>query len=195
MDNDVELKSSIVDYSEVTKKVKISTSYASKFKNDFRLIDSSIDSSNIKSVTTTSSEEYNDETSNKGSANAKWISRMFIFEDPSDGLTLKLASIFYNKNDIRCYFKPRNIGFDGEFNDLNWIPFNGTGLPDNVDLIKARSSNIVDPGYLQPDDYQSVTWSVQDIAQFDAIAIKIVMTAKNPAKAPLIDDFQLVCSE
>ena len=117
-------------------------------------------------------------------------------KDPSDGLTLKLASIFYNTNDIRCYFKPRNIGFDGEFGDLNWIPFNGTGLPDNVDLIKfSRSSNIVDPGYLQPDDYQSVTWSVQDIAQFDAISIKIVMTAENPAKTPLIDDFQLVCSE
>ena len=93
VDNDIELKSTITDYSEITKKVKISTSYASKFKNEFRLIDSSIDLSNVKSVTTTSAKEYNDETSNKGSANAKWISRMFIFEDPSDGLTLKLIDL------------------------------------------------------------------------------------------------------
>lgn len=194
-DNDIQLKSTILDYSEVTKKVKLSTSYAAKFNDDFNLIDSSIDLSDIKSITTTSAEEYGDETSNRGSANAKWLSRMFIFEDPSDGLTLKLSSILYDTNDIRCYFKPRNIGFDGEFSELNWVPFNGNGLPDDVQLIKARSSNIVDPGYLQPDDYQSITWSAQDLAEFDAIAIKIVMTAENPAKAPLIDDFQLVCSE
>ena len=69
------------------------------------------------------------------------------------------------------------------------------GLPDSVDLIEPRSSDTVNPDEIKADEWQSVTWSAQDLAKFDAVAIKIVMTANNPAYAPLIDDLQLIVSE
>jgi hypothetical protein len=46
-----------------------------------------------------------------------------------------------------------------------------------------------------PGEWQELTWTIQDVAKFDGVAIKIVMTESNPALAPLIDDIQIVCSE
>ena len=76
-------------------------------------------------------------------------------------------------------------------NNENWIAFNGTGLPDNVDDMVIRSTNYVSPYYIKPEHWQQTIFTIQDLAKFDAIQMKIVMTSNNPAKAPLIDDFQL----
>ena len=136
-----------------------------------------------------------------------------MFENDCDGLELKLSACFYDVLDIKCYFRPRNVGFDGDITTMNWIPFNPTqeytstdtrgivsrevipGLPDNVNAIKPRSYPNVDPAEIEESDWVALTYSAQDLARFDGIAIKIVMTSLNPAKAPLIDDFMLICSE
>ena len=64
------------------------------------------------------------ETENNGSAFAKWISKVFVLENQCDGLELRLASIFYDPTNIRVYYRPKAVGFDGNINTLNWIPFN-----------------------------------------------------------------------
>ena len=69
------------------------------------------------------------------------------------------------------------------------------GLPDNIESVKARSSDNPDPHDVKPEEWQSLVYSVQDLAKFDAVAIKVVMTTQNPAKAPLVDDFQLIVTE
>ncbi len=184
----------------------------------------------LTAVTTRASENFSSETRIMGSANAKWISKLFAFENPCDGITVKLTSVFYETDSIRVYFRPRTIGFDSDLSVSSWIPFNPQqslpeeerklgenniilypdqvgyynpgstilrtpGLPDSVELIKPRSSDTVNPDEIKADEWQSVTWSAQDLAKFDAIAIKIVMTANNPAYAPLIDDLQIIVSE
>ena len=96
---------------------------------------------------------------------------------------------------------------------MNWIPFNPSqvkpretrkvdgnyvrtpGLPDSVDVIKPRNSINVDPKQILADEWQELTWTAQDLSKFDGVAIKIVMTASNPALSPLIDDFSLIVSE
>ena len=112
------------------------------------------------------------------------------------------------------YYRPRFVGFDGDTSNINWIPFNPDqiapgedrvdlngnlvktpGLPDNVETSRRRSSRNVDPRKIQSDEWQQLTWSTQDIAQFDAISLKIVMEATNPAKCPVIDDIRVVVSE
>ena len=150
---------------------------------------------NLTRITEYPSAYFVPETSNNGSVYAKWISRLFIFENPCDGLEVKISSIFYTTDSLKLYFRPRNIGFDGDIADVNWIPFNGTGLPDNVDKIAPRSSTTVDPEMVFASDWQSLTWTVQDVAKFDGIAIKVTMTVDNPAHAPLLDDIQVVASE
>ena len=160
-----------------------------------QVITSTFDGNPVEDVTTNSAENFKPETGNDGSAYAKWMSRLFVFENECDGMQVKLSAIFYDTKDIRVYYRPRNIGFDGDIANINWIPFNGNGYPDDVDLITPRSAESVDPYTIQSSDWQSLTWSAQDLAKFDGLAIKVVMTVENPAYAPLIDDFQLVCTE
>ena len=157
---------------------------------------------------------YRNETFNNGSVFSKWVSKMFVFENQCDGIEVRLASIFYNTSDIKVYYKLRTAGFDGDFSKVNWIPFNPTqvkpnetrkdengnfvrtpGLPDSVDVIKPRNPVNVDPKQILADEWQELTWTAQDLAKFDGVAIKIVMSTHNPAQAPLIDDFTLVVSE
>jgi hypothetical protein len=88
------------------------------------------------------------------------------------------------------------IIWPGDLDYSQTLPLYKTpGLPNSVDLIKPRSTDSVDPAMIKPDEWQSLTWSAQDLAKFDAISVKIVMVANNPALAPLIDDLQIVVSE
>ena len=180
-------------FNGVTKKIKISGSNVAKLANASSI---DVDGMSLARVTTTTNaQDFIPETSNRGSVHAKWLSRLFIFENPCDGLEVKIAAIFYNNDAIKVYYRPRNIGFDGDITDVNWIPFNETGLPDNVDQIAPRSNETVDPSEIISSDWQSLTWTVQDTAKFDGVAFKIVMTSDNPAYAPLLDDIQIVASE
>ena len=69
------------------------------------------------------------------------------------------------------------------------------GLPDNAKKLKVRSSVNVDPRKIIADEWQTLTYSVQDLFKFDAIAIKVVLESNNPALTPLCDDIQVICSE
>ena len=153
------------------------------------------------------------ETSPDGSVHAKWISRQFTFENPCDGIEMKLAVCQYSKTSVRAYYRPRAIGFEGDITQENWTPFNPEqsidtisstgqtisqiypGLPDDVNNISVRNSVNVNPLDIPADGWRNLTFSVQDIPAFDSLQVKIVMTSDNPALAPLIDDMQLVCTE
>jgi hypothetical protein len=153
------------------------------------------------------------ETSPDGSVHAKWISRQFLFENPCDGIEMKLAVCQYSNTSVRAYYRPRDIGFEGDITQENWTPFNPgqtlntinnqgqtisevyPGLPDDVNNIRVRNSANVNPLGIQADEWTSITFSVQDIPAFDSVQVKIIMTSDNPALTPLVDDMQLVCSE
>ena len=64
------------------------------------------------------------ESKNFGSTYAKWISRQFDLDNECDGVVLKMAAVFYDTTDIKVFYKPMAVGFDGDFDDLTWIPFN-----------------------------------------------------------------------
>jgi hypothetical protein len=68
------------------------------------------------------------------------------------------------------------------------------GLPDDVNQIKVRDAENLNPDEIFDDGWQTLTWTAQDLNGFDAIAIKIVMGVENPALTPIIDDMQLICS-
>lgn len=138
------------------------------------------------------------ETSPEGTTYAKWISKTFMLENPCDGIELKLSAVLYGRKDIRAYYSNRTIGSQDNAS-MNWTPFNQTefeeGYPDNVELLSPRSTFNVDPREINADEWQTIVWSTQDISRFDSISIKIVMTAQNPAKCPVIDDLRLICTE
>ena len=165
-------------------------------------------------ITITNNIEFLGEENTFGSVYSKWISKQFVLDNVSDGIQVKMSAVFYDPRDIRMYYRPRFVGFDGDTSNINWTPFNPDqiapgedrvdlngnlvktpGLPDNVETSRRRSSRNVDPRKIQSDEWQQLTWSTQDVAQFDAISLKIVMEATNPAKCPVIDDIRVVVSE
>jgi hypothetical protein len=107
----------------------------------------------------------------------------------------------FNENQIlpdeqRRITDDNRIIYPGDDEYVQTLPLYPTpGLPNSVDLIKPRSTDSVDPNIIKSNEWQSLTWSAQDLAKFDAIAIKIVMVSDNPALSPLIDDMQVVVSE
>ncbi len=107
----------------------------------------------------------------------------------------------FNENQIlpdeqRRITDDNRIIYPGDEEYVQTLPLYPTpGLPNSVDLIKPRSTDSVDPNIIKSNEWQSLTWSAQDLAKFDAIAIKIVMVSNNPALSPLIDDMQVVVSE
>ena len=186
----------IDSFNTTTKKIKLKGKFA-KLINDGTLYNSSqLSSMDIRdTVNQDTAELFVPETRSNGSVYSKWISRLFLFENQCDGVEIKLATIFYDINSIKLYYKPKTVGFDFEVSNVPWVPFNETGLPNDVDKIKPRSVDSVNPNVINSGEWKQLTWSVQDLAQFDGIQIKIVMTSDNPAQAPLIDDLQLVASE
>ena len=168
----------------------------------------------IASVSNSDSGYYwTPETNPEGSSFAKWISRTFQFENPCDGIEIRLTSLFYNVTNIRCYYKLKAVGFDGEISNNNWIEFNPEqtvdsndsegqiqtiqmgALADNANQVKPRTYSDVNPYFVKSDEYETLTFSAQDLAQFDGVAVKIVMTADNPCQTPLINDMVIICSE
>lgn len=176
-------------------KITFTGQYVGSLTTSSTFADATLSGLTIVKVSSGTSGTFYPETTNAGSTWAKWVSRLFVFENPCDGLELKLSAIFYDTASIKVYYRPRNIGFDGELANVNWIPFNGTGLPNQVEKIEPRSSEDVNPTLIPDEDYQSLTFNIQDVPKFDGVAIKIVMTADNPAQAPLIDDLQLITTE
>jgi hypothetical protein len=167
----------------------------------------------IRKVVDTKPTNFYPETQNNGSTFAKFITKAFLFENACDGIKIDLAASMFDVTDLRIFYKLKLVGSEAEFGQLSWVPFNPDQLPKNPEIdvegnpvpvpgmcnhaqiVKVRSSDIVDPAELVPGDYLSYNWEVQDLAKFDGLQIKIVMSADNPAKAPIVDDLQLVCTE
>ena len=141
---------------------------------------------------------YLPETSTSGSTYAKWISKQFTFDNPCDGIQIKISAVVYNNFDIKAYYSAKTIGSVDD-DTLNWTPFNvsvdGDGLSDNFSTIVPRSVPNLDPRQINADEWQTLVWSVQDIPRFDSLSVKLVLTSENPAKTPIIDDLRIVCTE
>ena len=221
----VDVKLPIVEIMAKSNKIRVSSvSGVYELMNRVTFNDSGINNVPVE-VEFSSTSDYRSEDFNDGSNYAKWISRMFVFEDECDGVEIKLSAIFYELDDIKIYYKTRNVGHDGDFNKLNWTPFNPNGvkpgekrksvkinedtdgyfmnnnefmktpgMADNIEKIKPRNPIDVDPRRILSSEWQSLTFSAQDIPSFDAIAIKIVMNAHSSALTPLIDDVSIIAS-
>ena len=213
-------KSVLVDSHDTTNnRIKVRGDNVTALRRIHTFTDTDVQSLGTANIDVVDGALYYPEVNDRGSNWAKWQSKLFIFENDCDGIQLKLSACYYKKDSIRCYYRPRAVGFDGDISGRNWIPFNPDqslevtvvdsdqqnaliaerqvvpGLPDDVNLITVRDSDNVNPAEIGPDGFKSLVWTAQDLPKFDALAIKIVMTVDNPALTPIIDDMQLVVSE
>ena len=202
-----------------TNRIVVRGDNVGRLKRTHTFTDSEVQTLGTAHIDVVDGQLYYPEVNERGSSWAKFQSKLFIFENECDGIQLKLSACYYTKDSIRCFYRPRAVGFDGDLSGRNWIPFNPDqaltvnvvdsdqqnalienrqvvpGLPDDVNLITVRDSDNVNPAEIGPDGFKSLVWTAQDLPKFDALAIKIVMTVDNPALTPIIDDMQLVVTE
>ena len=79
-------------------------------------------------ITVTNNIEFLSEDFSLGSVFSKWLSKQFVLENISDGIQVKMSAILYENTDIRLYYRPRFVGFDGDTSTINWLAFN----PDQI---------------------------------------------------------------
>ena len=78
------------------------------------------------------------------------------------------------------------------FEDIDWVFFNGTGQPDTLEL--ATSENSISSVVEKQSSYQDLKYSVSDLEEFSSFAIKIVMKGVDPSYVPKIQDIRAVAS-
>ena len=133
-----------------------------------RFVSTGLTNASINKVEVSPAPEFKDETGADGSIFAKFISKVFTFENQCDGIEVKLNACIYDKTSVRVYYKLRTVGFDGDFSTISWAPFNPNGvapgefrqengifvktpgLPSNIDDLKPRTSFNTDPKSILP---------------------------------------------
>jgi hypothetical protein len=189
----------IESWDSVNKKLKIRGSAVANMtqNSDLKKVSSVVLNSltTIDKISSTFSDYFVPETTESGSAFAKWISREFRLSNSSTGLDAKISAVLYENDDILLYYKVRPEANTAPLSDLPWIPFNGTGLPNNANQIAIRNNDVTNPAQLGPNDMREISYSEQGISPFTSFVIKIVMQTKNTAKVPLIDDIRIIATE
>ena len=87
--------------------------YANQLAVTSTFTDATLQAAGVTTITDGIGNKFIPETNYNGSTFAKWVSNLFLFEDPCDGIEMKLSAVFYETDSIKDYYKPRNVGFEG----------------------------------------------------------------------------------
>lgn len=115
-----------------------------------------------------------------GSVINKYISRIINLANPSSFLKITYAAFVPSESNVLVYYKTSQVASTLDFNNTPW-----TLLPPDAPLVKSEHMGT---DTLMNDNNHSV----KDLAQFDALAVKIVMISTNSAAVPQIKDLRII---
>ena len=147
----------------------------------------------VSKVSYTDGIEYTSDIQSKGSSSiAKYITKEVAIQNPATSIDLKITANTSEIENISILYRTKKSSSQENFEDIEWIHFNGTGLPD-VDVI-ATAENSISGITEKQSSYQELSYSVEDLPEFSSFAIKVVMKSSNPAFVPKIQDLRAVAS-
>jgi len=135
------------------------------------------------------------ETSNRGNAASRYISRNVILEDGQDAEDMKiyLSSLLPAGTDVKVYGKFRNVDDATALDDIDWIE-----LEREVEPTVASRKTQTDYVYNIPDAYKNgdnvYTYNIgsSPVTGFKTFAVKIVPLSDNTSVIPVIKDFRAI---
>ena len=137
--------------------------------------------------------EYTSDIQSKNSSTiAKYVTKEVAIQNPATAIDLKITANTSDINNISILYRIKKSSSQENFEDIEWIYFNGTGLPD-VNVI-ATAENSISGITEKQSSYQELSYSVEDLSEFSSFAIKVVMKSNNPAFVPKIQDLRAVAS-
>ena len=130
--------------------------------------------------------------SKNSSTIAKYVTKEIAIENPATAVDVKITANTSDIKNIGLLYRIKKSSSQENFDDIEWVHFNGTGLPD-VDVV-ATAENSISGITEKQSSYQELTYSVDDLPEFSSFAIKVIMKSNNPAFVPKIQDLRAVAS-
>ena len=133
-----------------------------------------------------------DNTSKNSSAIAKYVTKEVSISNPATSIDVRLTANVKDVENIQVLYRYKKSSSQENFEDIDWVYFNGTGLPDTLEI--ASSENTISGTVEKQSSYQEFKYSISNIPEFSSFAIKIVMKSVDPAYVPKIQDVRAVAS-
>ena len=133
-----------------------------------------------------------DVKSKNSSTIAKYVTKEVAIENPATGINVKITANTSDINNIGLLYRIKKSSSQENFEDIEWVYFNSTGVPD-TDTI-ATSENSISGITEKQSSYQELSYSVEDLPEFSSFAVKVIMKSRNPAYVPKIQDLRAVAS-
>ena len=147
----------------------------------------------ISKISYTDGVEFTSDNQSKNSSSlAKYVTKEVSIDNPGTSIDVKLTANTTEIKNIEILYRIKKSSSQENFDDIEWISFNGNGLPD-VDVI-ATAENSISGITEKQSSYQELSYSVEDLPEFSSFAIKVVMKSSNPAFVPKIQDLRAVAS-
>ena len=133
-----------------------------------------------------------DVKSKNSSTIAKYVTKEVAIQNPATGINVKITANTSDINNIGLLYRIKKSSSQENFEDIEWVYFNSTGVPD-TDTI-ATSENSISGITEKQSSYQELSYSVEDLPEFSSFAVKVIMKSRNPAYVPKIQDLRAVAS-
>ena len=147
----------------------------------------------VNSVDYTTGVDYVPETDASNSSSvAKYVTKEVFINNPGSSIDVRSTMNITDVENVKIYYKIRQASSSANFEDVNWVPFNVDGNPDNDNL--ATPSNSISGQFEKQEDYQELIYSASNLPEFTSFAVKIIMKTDNPSYVPKIQDLRAVAS-
>ncbi len=147
----------------------------------------------IGTITYTNGSEFVQETTSKNSSSvAKYITKEVAITNPATAIDVHLTMNVRNIEDVEVLYKFKKASSQENFEDIDWVYFNETGLPNSLEI--ATPENSISSVIEKQESYQDITYSAADLPEFSSFAIKIVMKGNDPAYVPKVQDIRAVAA-
>ena len=109
-----------------------------------------------------------------GSTHSKYVTKKINFSRPSEMLKIMFAAMIPDEAEVDIYYKT-GTGIDGDFIYSRYYK----ATPDSL---TQKSSS----------DFNDISATIENLAPFDSVMVKLVMRSINKAKVPRIKDFRVI---
>ena len=140
-----------------------------------------VDNASISSETVATNIVYYKEYINElsptgGSSSAKYITRHMVLSQPAVALRISVTASVQTESDIEVYYKIQTDDADV----FDSLPYQQATLDDTPTVSEDE------------DDFRDYVFTEDDLPDYTAFSVKVVMKGSNPSKPPLLQDLRAI---
>ena len=149
-----------------------------------------IDSSSDVGTITTSTSTFKDSKQPKGDNNVSiYMTKEISLKQEATAIKTIFDASVQSEAALEVYYKIAQSNSETPFEEIEWVPFNTTGIPDVTTPVSQNINDFREYEYTagKNDDIATTTLPLEGFSSF---AIKIVMKSLNTSKPPILRDFR-----